>query len=58
MLIAFERKVFAKMLPTNDIWLGMTYKEDIPIVMNGFKHLIEKGEYNPNLYSDLLTNDF
>lgn len=53
-----KNSISVKMLPTNDIWLGMTYKEDIPVVVEGFKRLIENGEYNSDLYSDLLTNNF
>lgn len=50
------KTISVKMIPTSDIWLGMTYKEDIPAVVKGFKKLIENGEYTPNLYSDLFTN--
>ena len=41
------------MLPTNDRWFGMTYKEDVPFVIDGFKELIKAGVYKDNLYDDL-----
>lgn len=40
-------------LPTNDHWFGVTYKEDKPIVEAAFRKLIEDGEYRADLYSDL-----
>ena len=41
-------------LPTNDKWFGVTYKEDKPAVVEGFRRLIEAGEYREDLYSDLM----
>lgn len=40
-------------LPTNDHWFGVTYKEDKPTVEAAFRKLIEDGEYRADLYSDL-----
>lgn len=40
-------------LPTDDKWFGVTYKEDKPAVYESFKALIEAGEYKPDLFSDL-----
>ena len=40
-------------LPTNDHWFGVTYKEDKPTVEAAFRKLIEDGEYKADLYSDL-----
>lgn len=40
-------------LPTNDKWFGVTYKEDKPAVVESFKKLIEAGVYKEDLYSDL-----
>lgn len=34
-----------KLLNTNEKWIGMTYKEDKPIVVNGLRELVEKGIY-------------
>ncbi len=35
-----------KVLPTNEKWYGMTYKEDMPIVKQAIKDLTEQGYYN------------
>ena len=40
-------------LPTDDQWFGVTYKEDKPTVEYAVQKLIEDGEYKPDLYSDL-----
>ena len=40
-------------LPTNDQWFGVTYKEDKASVIESFKKLYEAGEYKEDLYSDL-----
>ena len=40
-------------LPTDDHWFGVTYKEDKPAVEAAFRKLIEEGEYQEDLYSDL-----
>ena len=40
-------------LPTDDHWFGVTYKEDKPTVEAAFRKLIEDGEYKADLYSDL-----
>lgn len=42
-----------KVLSTNDKWFGVTYKEDKDYVIESFKKLIEAGEYNVNLFSDI-----
>lgn len=41
-------------LPTDDRWFGVTYKEDEPVVREAIRKLIENGEYQADLYSDLL----
>jgi choline kinase len=38
-------------LDTNSTWMGVTYKEDAPIVSNGINALIEKGEYPSKLWN-------
>lgn len=48
-----EGKVTVKVLPTNDKWFGVTYAEDKPLVVESFKALIEKGEYDKELYKDI-----
>ena len=40
-------------LPTDDQWFGVTYKEDKESVIESFKKLYEAGEYKTDLYSDL-----
>ena len=41
-------------LPTDDKWFGVTYKEDKPAVVEGFRKLIADGVYRADLYSDLI----
>ena len=40
-------------LPTDDKWFGVTYKEDKESVVASFKELISSGAYSSDLYSDL-----
>lgn len=40
-------------LPTDDHWFGVTYKEDKPTVEEAFRELIKAGEYHEDLYADL-----
>ena len=42
-----------KVLPTHDKWLGITYQEDKPIVIDGFKEMLAEGVYQADLFSDL-----
>ena len=44
-----EKKATARVLPTPDVWHGVTYKEDKPQVMAAIKELKESG-----LYPDVL----
>ncbi len=46
-------KVSVEILPTNDKWFGVTYKEDKPDVVNNFKKLIADGVYKEKLFEDL-----
>lgn len=48
-----RRGVEFKVLPTNDKWFGVTYKEDKPLVSESIKNLIISNEYREDLYSDL-----
>lgn len=45
-----KEKMSVKVLETNDTWYGMTYKEDVPVVKESFKKLIEAGVYQEDLY--------
>ena len=40
-------------LPTDDHWFGVTYKEDKPAVVESFRQLIAEGVYREDLYGDL-----
>ena len=40
-------------LPTDDRWFGVTYKEDKQAVVDSFRKLIKAGVYQKDLYSDL-----
>lgn len=40
-------------LPTQDQWFGVTYKSDMPGVIECFKKLHEEGVYGQELYADL-----
>ena len=48
-----QGKVSVKVLPTPDKWFGVTYAEDKPLVIASFKELIDAGEYEQDLFSDL-----
>ncbi|MCR4622205.1 MAG: nucleotidyltransferase [Clostridiales bacterium] len=41
-------------LPTDDKWFGVTYREDKPVVVESFRRLYAKGEYSNELYSDII----
>lgn len=47
-------EITMKVLETNDKWFGVTYKEDKPMVVESFKKLIADGEYEADLFSDLV----
>ena len=36
----------AKVLVADDKWYGVTYKEDMPYVVNAIKSLCDEGKYN------------
>ena len=50
-----ENRIKVKVLETKDKWFGVTYKEDKELVKNSFKGLIERGEYQENLFEDILN---
>ena len=45
-----EKKASVKVLPTNDKWFGVTYKEDKEKVVQSLQELIDKGLYPASLY--------
>ncbi len=40
----------AKVLPTDEKWMGVTYPDDKPLVMAGIRALVDKGLYPENLW--------
>lgn len=46
-------EITVKVLPTNDKWFGVTYKEDKDFVIESFRQLIADGVYSQDLFSDL-----
>ena len=45
-----EGKASLKLLSTDSVWFGVTYKEDKPGVVKALKDLVDKGEYKKGLY--------
>ena len=45
-----EGKATLKLLSTDSVWFGVTYKEDKPGVVKALKDLVKKGEYKEGLY--------
>ncbi|MCD8250390.1 MAG: nucleotidyltransferase [Lachnospiraceae bacterium] len=45
-----EKKADVAILPSNDKWFGVTYKEDKPLVESSFRELIDKGVYKERLF--------
>ena len=48
-----EGKLSVKVLPTPDVWYGVTYAEDRAAVARSIGKLIADGAYQPDLYGDL-----
>ena len=48
-----ENAASVRVLPTGDRWFGMTFREDIPVVVEAFRELIRQGVYEAGLYDDL-----
>lgn len=49
-------KATVKVLPTEEEWFGVTYREDIVPVKDAFRCLTEQGEYSRELFFDLLPS--
>ena len=45
-----EGKASLRLLSTDSVWFGVTYKEDKPGVVKALKELVDKGEYKEGLY--------
>lgn len=43
-------KTMVKVLPTNDKWIGLTYKEDKVAAKDGFREMIDLGKYPEKLW--------
>ena len=48
--LVHEGKATLKLLSTNSVWFGVTYKEDKPGVVKALKELTDKGLYKKGLY--------
>lgn len=47
-----DKKAKVKVIPTDDEWIGITYKEDLKPAQEEFKKMFEKGIYSPNLWEE------
>lgn len=45
-----EKRVELSVLKSSDKWFGVTYKEDVPLVIADFKKLLEEGVYPEKLW--------
>jgi len=45
-----EKRARMKVLPSRDPWLGMTYTEDKPFVVEGVRNMVDKGAYPKALW--------
>jgi len=45
-----QKKATVKVLPTNDKWFGVTYKEDKEVVVNSLQALVDQGQYPACLF--------
>lgn len=47
-----EDKVDISILPTNDKWIGITYKSDLEPAKAEFKEMLDKGEYPKDIWNE------
>lgn len=47
-----EGRVTVKMLETKERWFGITYPEDMDLVIQNFRKLIDSGAYREDLYAE------
>ncbi|PMC81040.1 sugar phosphate nucleotidyltransferase [Anaerococcus hydrogenalis] len=47
-----DKKARVKVIPTDDQWIGITYKEDLKPAQEEFKKMFEKEIYSPNLWEE------
>lgn len=46
-----DKKSTLKLMPTNSVWYGVTYKEDKPYVVESLKKLVDSGNYIKGLWN-------
>lgn len=47
-------KAAVRVLPSEERWYGVTYKEDKPVVKKAISEMVERGIYPANLWEDML----
>ena len=47
-----DKKAKVKVIPTDDEWIGITYKEDLKPAQEEFEKMFKKGIYSPNLWEE------
>ena len=47
-----DNLISIKVLPTSDVWIGMTYQQDKPFVVSELKKLVNKGEFPQCVYKN------
>ena len=47
-----DNLISLKVLPTSDVWIGMTYQQDKPFVVSELKKLVNKGEFPQCVYKN------
>ena len=45
-----KNNIDVKVIPTNDVWKGVTYASDLEELKEYIRELIDKGVYPENLY--------
>lgn len=50
-------QISVQVLPTEERWFGMTYREDLPAVRAAFLELAAQGVYSPHLFGAAETNE-
>ncbi len=48
-----NKEVKIKVIPTTSTWYGVTYREDLESIKKSILEMIEKGEYQRSLWSDI-----
>jgi len=48
-----EKRVDITVLPSNDKWFGVTFREDVPVVKASIQELVEAGAYPESLFASI-----